>query len=183
MSVPPRVSVKTLQPAVCGGEGALPTVVSSRDCKSTCGPGLGEAREPIGPVGRKGSRRGMGWPVTLSARVKSKLGRPSVHPWPSYVLEEGALPVDPKEDARPAAAVVLGPSPGARTRAPGGSTAREALAPNLDPAGPSTATATPPRVRASPASLPSAAAGPAPGRATRRDWRRRGRGGRPWRPL
>ena len=82
MSVPPRVSVKTLQPAVCGGEGALPTVGSSRDCKSTCGPGLGEAREPVGPVGRKGSRRGMGWPVTLSAGVKSKRGRPSVHPWP-----------------------------------------------------------------------------------------------------
>ena len=52
--------------------------------------------------------------------------------------------MDPTEDARPAAAVVLGPSPGARTWAPGGSTAREALAPNLDPAGPSTATATPP---------------------------------------
>ena len=91
--------------------------------------------------------------------------------------------MDPTEDDRPVAAVVLGPSPGARTRAPGGSPAREALAPNLDPAGPSTVTATPPRVRTSPASLPSAAAGPVPGRATCRDWRRRGRGGRPWRPL
>ncbi|TKC49768.1 hypothetical protein EI555_002488, partial [Monodon monoceros] len=114
--------------AVCGargGEGgALPTAGSSRGGNWTCVSGLGRVQ---------GARRSCAQ---------------------GGLLQGGALPVDPAEDARPAAAVVPGPSLG-HACGPQAALRPWSRAPNPDPAGPATATATPSLARASPASRPS----------------------------
>ena len=74
VSVPPRVSVKTLQQECAGGKAPCPLPVPPGTATGPTCPAWEGFREPVGPVLREGSYRGVGWPVTLPGQEQACLG-------------------------------------------------------------------------------------------------------------